>query len=375
MKPKVKKVLKIIGPVFGIAAGITTVVLTSGFIYNISTVSIGGSTAVMPLINEIANQLSYIDIVTSAGGSGAGISSIIEGSKEIGMASKKPQLEKWKVSDSEKYRIWEEKHVKTLTIAWDGIGIIYKPSMNNQVPLDLNEETISKIYAAFSGHKQLTLGDLLNDDDPTIVIPYARNGGGDVSGTTEAFLLESHLEYKNTEYWKCLGNTLQEKIINSIQSGNYGKNVRQTSEANSQAWTNVKNGPEGSMIYLSSGYILNNLKEIEDHGFKVATYKGKEMKAESISTGYNWFRPFNLIYSIDYIRQKPVIIKMLEDILFNSDPKIHERINQVIRSSGFQPLTNDQIKAMFNNQPIDHPQELLTDIKYSDISPKDQKWK
>lgn len=367
MKPKVKKVLKIVAPTMAIGLAISgVIVLSSGIIHNVSTVSIGGSTAVLPLINDIANHLNYIDIVTSAGGSGVGINSIINGSKEIGMSSKNPQIDKWKDNqlDEYKYNVWENKKVKTLTIAWDGIGIIYKPtkqSMNED--LNINATTLGKIYSAFSGFKEITFGDLFNNGDTKVITPYARNGGGDVSGTTEAFLLESNVEWGGPDI------SPQDKkiIINNIQKGNYGSHVRQTSEANSQAWANVKNGPEGSMIYLSSGFIINNKKEIEKYGFKIAKYDGKEMTIETIAKGYNWFRPFNLIYSMDHVKNKLEILQMFEDIIFNN--KIH---NEIMIPNGFTPLSPQQIKTLFNpNIDIDKIQDkksLFIDESNTDIA-------
>lgn len=366
MKPKAKKVLKIISPILGIGIGITTVVLTSGIMFKIATVSIGGSTAVLPLVNDIANQLNYIDIVTSAGGSGVGISSIIDGSKEIGMASKNPKFQDWKNTDAHKYQVWKDRSVKTLTIAWDGIGIIYKPPVGNTNSIiDINKETLGMIYNAFSGYQEITFGQLLNNNDSTTITPYARNGGGDVSGTTEAFLIDNHLDYQSSNYWTKLNQEAQKTITTNIQKGSYGKNVKQTSEANSQAWANVKNGPIGSMIYLSAGFILNNLEEIKKHGFEVASYQGTPLNYENIAQGYNWFRPFNLIYSIKYIKNKPEIIQMLIDILFDQN-----KIHTIMQKNGFKPLSELQISSMFKNidvgQAIDK-KVLFTDEGYSDV--------
>lgn len=366
MKPKVKKVLKIVAPAMAIGLTISgVIVLSSGIIHNVTTVSIGGSTAVLPLINDISKYFNYIDIVTSAGGSGVGINSIINGSKEIGMASKNPQIEKWKENqlDEYKYNAWKDKKVKTLTIAWDGIGIIYKPtkkSMNED--LNIDSKTLGKIYSAFSGYKNITFNDLFNNGDEKIITPYARNGGGDVSGTTEAFLLESNVVWDQD-----ISEVEKNIIVNNIQKGDYGSHVRQTSEANSQAWANVKNGPEGSMIYLSSGFIINNKKEIEKYGFKIAKYNGQEMIIENIANGYNWFRPFNLIYSMDHVRHKPSIIQMFEDIIFDPNNKIHE----IMKTNGFKPLSNIQRESLFNpNIDIDNVQDkksLFIDVINTDI--------
>lgn len=361
MKPKVKKVLKIVAPTMVIGLAISSVIaISSGIIRNVTTVSIGGSTAVLPLINDISKYFNYIDIVTSAGGSGVGINSIINGSKEIGMASKDPQIKRWKENQLEQYKYdaWKDKEVKTLTIAWDGIGIIYKPTkMSMDADINIDPTTLGKIYSAFSGYKNITFNDLLGNGDTKIITPYARNGGGDVSGTTEAFLLESHVE------WLWQDEDEKNTIINRIQKGDYGPHVRQTSEANSQAWDNVKNGPEGSMIYLSSGFILNNEEVIKKHGFKIAKYNGYDMILDNIANGYNWFRPFNLIYSMNHVRNKPEIIQMFEDIIFS------EKIDKIMRDNKFKPLSDPQKNSLFI-QDIDKVQDkksLFIDQKNSDI--------
>lgn len=270
MKTNVKKFLKISLPIVGVGIVSTSIVFLSGCLVQTPIVSLGGSTGVLPLINTLTPYINFIDVVTSAGGSGVGISSIIDGTKEVGMASTRPEILDLPITNS-KYQIWDEKKVKTVTIAWDGIALVYKPSeipQNANELIVINENNLAQIYSAFSGQKQVKLGDLLNNNDQTIITPYARNGGSNVSGTTDAFLKDSHLDYQNSAYWKSLTIDEQNIIHNAITNGNYGHSVIQTAESNSQAWNVAKNGPKGSMVYLSTGFVMNNRAEIEKYGYQ-----------------------------------------------------------------------------------------------------------
>ena len=359
MKTNVKRCFKILIPVVGVGVVSCGIVFVSGCLVQTPLVSLGGSTAVLPLINALSPYIDFIDVVTSAGGSGVGISSIIDGTKEIGIASTHPDILSLGL-DNTKYKIWDEKRVKTVTIAWDGIALIYKPSSASaDKPLIINEENLAKIYHAFSGDKQFKLGDLLNNNDETIIVPYARNGGSSVSGTTEAFFKDSHLNYKDSPYWKSLvQNNQVDNITNAITNGGYGPNVIQTAESNSQAWNVAKNGPEGSFVYLSAGFVINNIEEIQKYGFKVALY-GKQgispLKPGVIANTYNWYRPLNLMYSVTRVKNIPEIPRMIAWILFN------EQAKQIINNEGYVPLSETSLKSMGWNGNLNDMSFLIND--------------
>ena len=359
MKTNVKKFFKILMPVVGVGVVSCGIVFVSGCLVQTPLVSLGGSTAVLPLINALSPYIDFIDVVTSAGGSGVGISSIIDGTKEIGIASTTPDILTLG-SDNTKYQIWDEKRVKTVTIAWDGIVLVYKPSSNSaNANVIINEENLAKIYHAFSGDKQFKLGDLLNNNDETIIVPYARNGGSSVSGTTEAFFKDSHLNYKDSPYWKSLvQNNQVDNITNAITNGGYGPNVIQTAESNSQAWNVAKNGPEGSFVYLSAGFVINNIEEIQKYGFKVALYSNQEispLEPGAIASTYNWYRPLNLMYSMTYVKNIPEIPKMIAWILFN------EQAKQIINNEGYVPLSETSLKSMGWNGNLNDMSFLTND--------------
>ena len=358
MKTNVKKFWKILMPVVGVGIVSCSIVFISGCLVQTPLVSLGGSTAVLPLINALSPYINFIDVVTSAGGSGVGISSIIDGTKEIGMSSTQPDILALG-PDNIKYQIWDKKRVKTVTIAWDGIALIYKPSSASiNMDIIINEENLAQIYHAFSGKKQFKLGDLLNNNDETIITPYARNGGSSVSGTTDAFFKDSHLNYKNSTYWKRLDQNQVDDIINAIIYGGYGSNVIQTAESNSQAWNVAKNGPEGSFIYLSAGFVINNLEEIKKYGFKVALYGDQgisPLEPGAIANTYNWYRPLNLIYSMIHVKNIPEISQMITWILFD------EQAKTIINNEGYIPLNNESLKSMGWNGDLSDMSFLIND--------------
>ncbi|MGL5617894.1 MAG: PstS family phosphate ABC transporter substrate-binding protein [Metamycoplasmataceae bacterium] len=317
----------------------TTIILTSGILSNTPLINAAGSSAVQPLMAAFSNKYTPADLVTQAGGSGAGIRAIIDGTKQIGMASKNPGIIK-KLNEaewSEDQRKWIERDIKTITIAWDGMGLVYKPA-SNDVNVDVNENTIKNIYTAFSGHQELTYEDIGVEGDKTVISPYARSGGAVVSGTADAFYKDSNIEYKVSEDEK--------KVLDdSLLKGNYGKFTRTTSESNSQAWSFFKNENKvGSMVYLSAGFINNNIKEIEREGFKVATYKEIKADVDKITVGYNWYRPLNLMISIKESKELDNLKELIDWILA---PEEDEPIPaQIISKGGYIKLKKDQIEDL-----------------------------
>ena len=271
-----------------------TIVLTSGILSTTTLINAAGSSAVQPLMVAFSNKYFPSDLVTQAGGSGAGIRAVIDGTKEIGMASKNPGVIKM-LAPGEKPSAdqikWIKNEIKTVTIAWDGMGLVYKTA-NKNTEIDVNEKTIKNIYTAFAGNKKVTFADIGGIGDNTQIHPYARSGGSVVSGTADAFYKDSNLKYEVDD--------AEKEILNSAMiNGQYGSYTKTTAESNSQAWSFVKNENKiGSMTYLSAGFINNNRKEIENEGFKIATYNKISIDIQNITEGYNWYRPLNLMLSI-----------------------------------------------------------------------------
>lgn len=342
---KNKKVLKwlMLGTtVTTIAIG--TVLLSTFWWGDLKVLSSAGSSSVQPLIAAMSNVYKTNDVVTQSGGSTTGINAAFSGTKSFGMSSKNPfktKSEKYTVNKKEYgWNEWGDKEIKTTTIAWDGMALIYKPVSPNNAIINLNNDNFAKMYHAFSGSKSFKLSDFGVTNDNSVVTPYARTGGSKVSGTADAFFFDSNSLYQDSSYWKNLLPEEQKKVIDILKNGNYNSNVKQTSEANSQAWQMASKGDPGTMVYLSAGFVLNNIKEIERMGFKVATYgdTSQKLSVESITNGYNWYRPLNIMYSIKNI-QEP-IKNFTTWILENPDA------TNIIKTLGFIPLNSGQINSM-----------------------------
>ncbi|MGL5522181.1 MAG: PstS family phosphate ABC transporter substrate-binding protein [Metamycoplasmataceae bacterium] len=306
---------------------------------NFQILNAAGSSAVQPLLSQISNIYKASDVVTQAGGSGAGIQAIANGTKDIGMASKDPGI----IKDGETgkfYKNWMDNKIKTVTIAWDGIGIIYKSS-NNAQTLDINKTTINKIYNAFAGNEQFSfrqIDDTFNDD--SILVPYARAGGSNISGTAGAFADDSHLK----------PNIALDPVIKAIlKDGSYGRHTTSTAEANSQVWDFVKDKGNGTITYLSSGFILNNKAMIEGAGFKIATYENVPMEIEKISNGYNWYRPLNLMISLTKNKEILEANKQLITAILNLDGT-SQVIEDLIKREGYVNITEAQKNSMKINK-------------------------
>lgn len=316
----------------------TTIVLTSGILSNAALINVAGSSAVQPLMVAFANKYPNSDLVTQAGGSGAGIRSVIEGTKDIGMASKWPKVIEGglkegatELNKSDALN-WKQREIKTVTIAWDGMGVVYKPiNPKSDNVIDVNDVTINQIYKVFAGHEKFKLSDLGVEGDDTFISPYARSGGATVSGTADAFFKDSNL--KVTDEVK-----KDEKIINALINGNYGPNTKTTSESNSQAWSFVKNENKiGSMTYLSAGFINNNIEEIKNNGFKVAKYKTITIELANIANGYDWFRPLNIMLPLRRDLVSSDSQELVNWIL--NDPKAHA----ITKEEGYVVITPPEI--------------------------------
>jgi len=98
--------------------------------------SISGSTTVLPIAEKIAtafmDMYPDVTIIISGGGSGAGISSVSQGTVDIGMSSRE-------LKESE-----SNLGLTKYTIASDGIAIIVNPS--NTYADNLTTEQLKKIY-------------------------------------------------------------------------------------------------------------------------------------------------------------------------------------------------------------------------------------
>jgi hypothetical protein len=160
------------------------------------------------------------------------------------------------------------------------------------------------------------------------ITPYVRTGGALTSGTAASF-------YTGTRYEGLIEN-LTAQQLSAFATGQYGNDydVKETDEANSRAWDmfNKDNLP-GAMVYLSSGFVQqpDNMKLIQENHYGIMAYCPTLISPTTPSIvpfdidnmdikdmGYNWFRPLNMIFSLDDINVD-IIHKFTEFIVNDND--------------------------------------------------------
>jgi phosphate transport system substrate-binding protein len=161
-----------------ILAAVVAVILIGGYAgglfgngggTEIQTLSIQGSTTVLPIAQKAAEKYmdlhANVNILVSGGGSSVGVKSAGEGTADIGMASRELQ-------DAEKSKY---PNLKPITIARDGIALIVHPSNS------VSRLTVEEIKGIYDG--TYTNWSELGGDDMEIVVV----GRDSASGTREFF--------------------------------------------------------------------------------------------------------------------------------------------------------------------------------------------
>lgn len=346
------------------------------------SINIAGSSAVQPLMTALGNDYKNADVTTQAGGSSEGMKVAATLEKDLGNASKNTygSVQKATIANnSYDKNTWRDNGIKTVTFAWDGLGIVYKP-VNSNSNLIINKTNIYDIYALFSGIKTYTLQDLLKNGEPNIVMTsYARTGGANASGTATSFLDQSSLT--TNEGWKIWGeqNGLNpEDVKSALSTGKYlGSHVVNTNESNVESWNRVSSDDKvGSIIYLSLGFVEKNLSVILSKGFKVAqmevedkklTKKVVDASIENVSNGsYLWSSPLNTMISTLYSNQatKDFLWWILTD----------NRAKELIKNSGYAVVSDEDKLKMISKKDFSSitewskvDQKTFFDFKNSDI--------
>lgn len=320
-----------------------------------------GSSSVQPLMAALGNEYSNdhnVEISVQAGGSSNGIQWVASGLTTLGNSSKNPKDTVLSSPDLQKN--WKDKNIKTVSIAKDGIGIVYKlPDGYTADDFAISQDNIAKLYEGFAGFTSVTLSNFYIGlgvaPNPDVVIHgFARTGGSTASGTAEAFLKDSGFD---------LGNSVSKAVSNSLSTGQYGPNTKSTSESNAEAYSYFKSNATkpGSMIYLSLGYIQNNLASIQQDGFAILNYKNPSdgtIYAASLKNvednNYKWFRPLDTMIALNST-SKPKLDsakKFIEWILFGQYIGIplqeQKNIENIYVSEGAIPLTDKEKIKMFN---------------------------
>lgn len=233
-------------------------------------VTISGSTSVGPVVEVLGEDFSAknegISVEVQQIGSSAGIKNAIEGTSQIGMASRD-------LKDEEK-----ASGLKETQIAIDGIAVI--TNKNNEVK-DLTLEQVKDIYTG-----KITNWKEVGGKDAPIVVVSREDGSGTRDGFQENVGFESEELTKDAQISDGSGN------IKSIVEGN-----------------------ENSIGYISFGYV--------DDKVNALTIDGVELTVENVKDNkYPIARPFLLVNKEDKISEEGT--KFIEFILSEEGQKIVE---------------------------------------------------
>ena len=233
-------------------------------------VTVSGSTSVGPVVEVLGEDFSAknegISVEVQQIGSSAGIKNAIEGTSQIGMASRD-------LKDEEK-----ASGLKETQIAIDGIAVI--TNKNNEVK-DLTLEQVKDIYTG-----QITNWKEVGGKDAPIVVVSREDGSGTRDGFQENVGFESEELTKDAQISDGSGN------IKSIVEGN-----------------------ENSIGYISFGYV--------DDKVNALTIDGVELTVENVKDNkYAIARPFLLVNKEDKISEEGT--KFIEFILSEEGQKIVE---------------------------------------------------
>ena len=208
-----------------------------------SKVTVSGSTSVGPVMEVIAEKFQEqnegVSVEIQQIGSSAGIKNAIEGTSQIGMASRDLKAEE------------KSAGLKETEIALDGISIITNKS--NQVK-DLTLQQIKDIYTG-----KITNWKEVGGKDAPIVVLSREDGSGTRDGFQEKVGFES------------------EELVKNAQISDGSGNIKSTVEGN-----------ENAIGYISYGYV--------DEAVNALTVDGVELTPENVkSNKYAIARPFIVV--------------------------------------------------------------------------------
>ncbi|MEM1726093.1 MAG: phosphate ABC transporter substrate-binding protein [Candidatus Bathyarchaeia archaeon] len=149
------------------------------------SITIAGSTAVLPIVNACAIELMKmhpgLTITVQGGGTGVGYSNIIDGVIDIGAASREPNEKEIENAKKKGVDLWLH------PIAIDAICVVVHPSVANAShPLELTLQEVGKIFAG-----EYTYWDEVKPGLPhKEIIVVVREPGSGTRGTFEEFTMK-----------------------------------------------------------------------------------------------------------------------------------------------------------------------------------------
>lgn len=267
----------------------TKIILVALALYVNSTQAqkLKGSDTVLPLAQKEAesymkaNKTAKITVI--GGGSGVGLSSLIDGTTDIAMSSRKMKMtEKIKLSDA-------GKSSKETTIAFDALAVVVNPT--NKVA----QLTKAQLEDIFTG--KIKNWKEVGGDDLTIVV-YSRESS---SGTYE-FFKEHVMSNKN----------YASSVLSMPATGSIIQSISQT---------------KGAIGYVGYAYVEKEVKAI-----KVSFDKGKTFVGPSLATAKDKTYPIIRPLYYYYLNTSEKVVKPFVDFCLSADGQ------KIVEQVGYIPL-------------------------------------
>jgi len=256
-------------------------IVMCAFLTNLQAQKIKGSDTMLPLSQKAAESFMKKNpkssVTVTGGGSGVGISALVEGSTDIAMSSRKIRFD-------EKKKLQEAgKSVKEVIACYDALAVVVHPS--NKVS-NLTREQLEGIFTGKTKNWKEVGG-----DDEKIVV-YSRETS---SGTYE-FFKESALKNKN----------YMSGILSMPATGAIIQSVSQT---------------KGAIGYVGMAYVNNSVQAIN-----VSYDKGKNYAAPTVANAKN--------------KTYPIVRPLYYYYTTSSDSKVKPYMDFILGSEG-QKLVSD----------------------------------
>ncbi|MFI3267814.1 MAG: PstS family phosphate ABC transporter substrate-binding protein [Rikenellaceae bacterium] len=262
-------------------------ICSSLFVSTLSAQKIKGSDTVLPLTQKEAEEYAKVnsssDVIVTGGGSGVGLSSLVEGTCDIAMASRKIKVtEKLKLQNDGK-KVVEE------VIAYDAIAVVINPA--NKVT-NLTREQLESIFTG-----KITNWKEVGGDDLKIVV-YSRETS---SGTYE-FFKESVLAKKN----------YMSSVLSMPATGAIMQSVTQT---------------KGAIGYVGLAYLNDDVKAVH-----VSYDQGKTFVAPSVANAKNKTYPIVRPLLYYYVESNAAKAKPFIDFVLS------DKGQTIVSAKGYVPV-------------------------------------
>lgn len=302
-------------PILTFASGFL-VTISSSCAYNASVISFKGSNSMMQFLSDLSKVLDKkFEMNISGGGSGSGLSLLLENRTDFASLSKEPRHD---ISEENK-ELFIKNRIKTILVAKENLVFVVripKSKMNSKEfentfknhPFYFNENNWKTLLNSFGGQNELTLFDIATTKIDSLkneqVIPIYKSGGTDFSGTPEALVAQNpYLDITlNNEAKSFLENT-QSKTKYPVELSN---------DSSSETWIKMKNMNKISIAFFPLDFVKKNLDNFKNNDAYILNYldASNNKKVDPLDEiqveNYPWKRGFYLSFSLNTHLNKKV---------------------------------------------------------------------